>query len=154
MLPDAPGCPWRGDVVPPHPHTRHVPRARLADGTPAASFTSFFGFGFLFFLRSTLDNIGLPQCGASVSSSGPNFQSMNISPTRGNLFFNECVGLPIFFPFLPFPPVSFALVSHPFHISFASSLISFPELFSPTDNHACLGKRRYTYRVYNLFSKQ
>ena len=65
--------------------------------------TSFFGFGFLFFLRNTLDRIRLPQCGASVSSSGPNFQSMNISPTRGNLFFNECVGLPIFFPFLPFP---------------------------------------------------
>ena len=119
-----------------------------------SSFTIFFEFGFLFFLRSTLDRIRLPQCGASVSSSGPNFQSMNISPTRGNLFFNECVGLPIFFPFLPFPPVSFALVSHPFHISFASSLISFPELFSPTDNHACLGKRGYTNRVYNLFSRQ
>lgn len=53
---------------PPHPHTRHVPRARLADGTPAVTFTSFFGLGFLFFLRSALDRIRLPQCGASVTT--------------------------------------------------------------------------------------
>ena len=49
MLPDVPDCPWRGELPSPlHPHTRHVPRARLADGTPAASLTSFFGLGFLF----------------------------------------------------------------------------------------------------------
>ena len=60
-----------GGVPPPHPHTRHVPRARLADGIPVASFTSFFEIGFRFFLRSTLDRIRLPQCGTPVSSSGP-----------------------------------------------------------------------------------
>ena len=79
-----------GNVVPPHPHTRHVPRARLAVGTPVASFTSFFGFGFLFFLRNTLDRIRLPQCGASVSSSGP---SAWLS--------SESVGLPFLFPINP-----------------------------------------------------
>ena len=45
---------WR---PPPHPHTRHVPRARLADGTPAASFKSFFGIGSLFFFFG----LGLPH---------------------------------------------------------------------------------------------
>ena len=59
---------WGTCRLPPHFRTRHVPRARLVDGTSAASFTSFFGFGSLFFLRSTLDRIHLPQCGTLVTS--------------------------------------------------------------------------------------
>ena len=74
----------------PHFHTRHVPRARLADGIPAASFTSFFEIGFRFFLRSTLDRIRLPQCGASLSSSSP---SAWLS--------SESVGFPFLFPINP-----------------------------------------------------
>ena len=61
--PKCSGYPWWGvAVVPPAPHTRDVPRTRLADGSPAASFTSFFGLGFLFFLRRRLHKILLPQC--------------------------------------------------------------------------------------------
>ena len=42
---------------PPAPHTRDVPRTRLADDSPAASFTSFFGLGFLLFFCG----LGLPH---------------------------------------------------------------------------------------------
>ena len=63
-----PALGWGTCRLPPHFHTRHVPRVRLADAARAASFTIFFEFGFLFFLRSTLDRIRLPQCGASVTT--------------------------------------------------------------------------------------
>ena len=36
---------WGSCRLPPHVHTRHVPRARLADGAPGTSFTVFFGLG-------------------------------------------------------------------------------------------------------------
>ena len=63
-----PALGWGTCRLPPHFHTHHVPRVRLADAARAASFTIFFEFGFLFFLRSTLDRIRLPQCGASVTT--------------------------------------------------------------------------------------
>ena len=63
-----PALGWGTCRLPPHFQTRHVPRVRLADAARAASFTIFFEFGFLFFLRSTLDRIRLPQCGASVTT--------------------------------------------------------------------------------------
>ena len=63
-----PALGWGTCHLLPHFHTHHVPRTRLADGARAASFTIFFEFGFLFFLRSTLDRIRLPQCGASVTT--------------------------------------------------------------------------------------
>ena len=63
-----PALGWGTCRLPPHFHPHHVPRVRLADAARAASFTIFFEFGFLFFLRSTLDRIRLPQCGASVTT--------------------------------------------------------------------------------------
>ena len=63
-----PALGWGACRLPPHFHTHHVPRVRLADAARAASFTIFFEFGFLFFLRSTLDRIRLPQCGASFTT--------------------------------------------------------------------------------------
>ena len=64
-----PALGWGTCRLPPHFHTHHVPRVRLADAARAASFTIFFEFGFpFFFLRSTLDRKRLPQCGTSVTT--------------------------------------------------------------------------------------
>ena len=63
-----PALGWGTCRLPPHFHPHHVPRVRLADAARAASFTIFFEFGFLFFLRSTLDRIRLPQCDASITT--------------------------------------------------------------------------------------
>ena len=63
-----PALGWGTCRLPPHFHPHHVPRVRLADAARAASFTIFFEFGSLFFLRSTLDRIRLPQCGASITT--------------------------------------------------------------------------------------
>ena len=52
----------RARVPSPHPHTRHVPKARLADGTLAASFTSFFGIdSFFFFFGLGLPHLIMPS---------------------------------------------------------------------------------------------
>ena len=68
-----PALGWGTCRLPPHFHTHHVPRVRLADAARAASFPIFFEFDFLF-LRSTLDRIRLPQYGPlDPSSLGPSW---------------------------------------------------------------------------------